>query len=275
MSQRKWRWLQFELGYGFGQPRKSPLIQKCRVSVEGSREKNRQTARHDRGDDREITVPQQTRHTAVEGSGVRTTVGCMSAGSTEAVQKERIQKRRAWGRRVDNEPTNPLDKQTDTLLLSWCTNAMETCTEWTPPCKSKDECHTHTTRTPQYAPVLDHFSILTIPGLGLCTTYYMVQRWIELFSKTPRLKTPKCSFWWNILYKNYVGKVPEFSAEFLCLHQWMAISDEGREILPKIWELFHHNLTLCAECFIRNYVSRVQKLSLPNVVVLLPNRDCM
>ncbi len=39
--------------------------------------------------------------------------------------------------------------------------------------------------------------------------------------------------------------------------------DEGREILPKIRELSHHNLTLCAECFIRNYVSRVQKHSLP------------
>ncbi len=31
-------------------------------------------------------------------------------------------------------------------------------------------------------------------------------------------------------------------------------SDEGREILPKIRELFHYNLTLCAECFIRNHL---------------------
>ncbi len=31
------------------------------------------------------------------------------------------------------------------------------------------------------------------------------------------------------------------------------VFDEGREILPKIREPFHHNLTLCAECFIRNY----------------------
>ncbi len=31
--------------------------------------------------------------------------------------------------------------------------------------------------------------------------------------------------------------------------------EEGKEILPKIRELFHYNLTLCAECFIRNYVS--------------------
>ncbi len=28
--------------------------------------------------------------------------------------------------------------------------------------------------------------------------------------------------------------------------------DEGREILPKIWEPSHHNLTLRAECFIRS-----------------------
>ncbi len=31
----------------------------------------------------------------------------------------------------------------------------------------------------------------------------------------------------------------------------------------KFGNLFHHNLTLCAECYIRNYVSRVQKHSLP------------
>ncbi len=28
--------------------------------------------------------------------------------------------------------------------------------------------------------------------------------------------------------------------------------DEGRQILPKIWKLFHYNLTLCAECVTRN-----------------------
>ena len=50
--------------------------------------------------------------------------------------------------------------------------------------------------------------------------------------------------------------VPEFSAESLCLHQGMVTTK---------WplELFHHNLTVCAECFIRNYVSWVQKHSLP------------
>ncbi len=53
-----------------------------------------------------------------------------------------------------------------------------------------------------------------------------------------------CIFWWNILHteSNYSWKVPEFSAEALCLRP----------------------LTLCAECFIRNYVSRVQKHLLPN-----------
>ncbi len=40
-----------------------------------------------------------------------------------------------------------------------------------------------------------------------------------------------------------VEKVPEFSAESLCLHQGMGS---------------------CAECFIRNYASRVQKHSLMN-----------
>ncbi len=39
--------------------------------------------------------------------------------------------------------------------------------------------------------------------------------------------------------------------------------DEGREILPKIRELFPILLTLCIGCFVRNYVSRVQKHSLP------------
>ena len=36
--------------------------------------------------------------------------------------------------------------------------------------------------------------------------------------------------------------------------------DGGREILQKIRELFHHNSSLCAECVIRNYVSRVQNI---------------
>ncbi len=49
-------------------------------------------------------------------------MGCMSAGSTEAVQKERIQKQRERGWRVNDEPTNPLDKQTDILPLSRRTN---------------------------------------------------------------------------------------------------------------------------------------------------------
>ncbi len=37
-------------------------------------------------------------------------------------------------------------------------------------------------------------------------------------------------------------------------------SDEGRDILPKIRELLFIILTLCTECFIRNYVSRVQNI---------------
>ncbi len=32
----------------------------------------------------------------------------------------------------------------------------------------------------------------------------------------------------------------------------------------KFGNFFYHYLTLCVECFIRNYVSRVQKHSLPN-----------
>ncbi len=32
----------------------------------------------------------------------------------------------------------------------------------------------------------------------------------------------------------------------------------------KFGNFFHHNMTLCAECFIRNYVSIVQKHLLPN-----------
>ncbi len=47
-----------------------------------------------------------------------------------------------------------------------------------------------------------------------------------------------------------VEKVPEFSAESLCLRQGMVTSG-------------HYYLTVCVECFIRNYVSRVQKHSLP------------
>ncbi len=37
----------------------------------------------------------------------------------------------------------------------------------------------------------------------------------------------------------------------------------------KFGNFFHHNLTLCAECFIRNYVSRVHKHSLPNLILCL------
>ncbi len=39
----------------------------------------------------------------------------------------------------------------------------------------------------------------------------------------------------------------------------------------KFGNFFHHYLTLCVECFIRNYVSRVQKHSLPpkNVIDML------
>ncbi len=53
-----------------------------------------------------------------------------------------------------------------------------------------------------------------------------------------------------------VEKVPEFSAESLCLRQGMATS--GR------WcDIFQHYLTMCAACIIRNYVSRVQKTFTP------------
>ena len=121
------------------------------------RETSRQTVRHDRRDDREIIVPQQTRNTAVEGSGVRKTVGCMSVGSTEAVQSKQTRKWRERGRRADDEPTNPLDKQPDTPPLSWPTNVTATCTEWTPPRKSKEECHTQH-RTPQYTTNYEHIS---------------------------------------------------------------------------------------------------------------------
>ncbi len=37
----------------------------------------------------------------------------------------------------------------------------------------------------------------------------------------------------------------------------------------KFGNFFHHYLTLCVECFIRNYVSRVQKYSLPKYSVLI------
>ncbi len=35
----------------------------------------------------------------------------------------------------------------------------------------------------------------------------------------------------------------------------------------KFWNFFHHFLTLCVECFVRNYVSRVQKHSLPKHLI--------
>ncbi len=112
-------------------------------------------------------------------------------------------------------------------------------------------------------------------------------------------------FWRNILHTESVvlEKDPEFSAESLCLRQGMVTSGrwchmtlldhvtpvggwqlrcpgrcpcsaqaslaEGREILLKIRELFHHNLTLCAECFIRNYVSRAKKHSLSFLIFVL------
>ncbi len=37
---------------------------------------------------------------------------------------------------------------------------------------------------------------------------------------------------------------------------------KAEKFCRKFGNLFHHNLTLCAECFIRNYVSGVQKHSL-------------
>ncbi len=110
-SQRNRRWLQFELGYGFGQPRKSPLLQRHVVSVEVEPGTSRTTDRRDQRDDRESPVPQQTRNTAVEGSGVRKNAECARAGSTEAVQRER--KRRERRRRVNDEPLTSLPRQTE------------------------------------------------------------------------------------------------------------------------------------------------------------------
>ncbi len=91
-----------------------------------------------------------------------------------------------------------------------------------------------------------------------------------------------------------VEKVPEFSAESLCLRQgwvtsgrWchMTLLDhvtpvggwqrplvtatsyhpltKAERFCRKFGNFFNHYLTLCVECFIRNYVPRVQKHSLP------------
>ncbi len=58
-----------------------------------------------------------------------------------------------------------------------------------------------------------------------------------------------------------VSRDPEGSCD--TNSHWLPSPDEGREILPKIGDIFHHNLTLCVECVIMCDVW-FQKHSLPN-----------
>ena len=66
----------------------------------------------------------------------------------------------------------------------------------------------------------------------------------------------------QIMVEKFLNFWQNLSAFVMFVREWPP-HGEGREILLKIRELFHHNLTLCVECGIRNYVSRVQKHSFP------------
>ncbi len=110
------------------------------------------------------------------------------------------------------------------------------------------ECSIYTTHGPDTL-YTTHYVLLGIARS--CRSHWLSRCfWTVLLDCVKRTSI----FWWNILHTepNYGGKSSRIFELCAFVRQRDSAENSGT--------FFHHNLTLCSECFIRNYVSRVQKI---------------